>query len=160
METQEFANRYLATKKAIEDAETYLNKKIEKYNRLIEKTKKQKAKLAKNKYSWVSLVNDIMQNVADKLDLKFDGCDTTFGLRCECPLFLKDKKTGDAVYGITFLPPTDEDELEFDDNKKNVDYHPNTIASLNGFGNSTSKIKIEDVTTEKMIEILKEIKRK
>lgn len=157
METQDYVKRYLTTKKVVEDAESYLNKKIEKYNRLIEKTKKQLQKLYKTEYRWVAFVNDIMQNVADELNLNFDGCNTTFGLRCECPLFLKDKETNEVVYGIVFLPPTDEDELEYDNNKKRVDVRANTIASLNGFGNSTSKIKIAEVTTEKMIEILKEI---
>lgn len=157
MEVKDLATKYLQMQSEFDTKYNALKKKIEKYNRLLGKAEKDKNKLLEKRYTWVSFINDAMKEVANKLQLDFSDCRTTFGLRCECPLFLNDKE-GEAVYGITFTRSSNNDELTYDDCKKVVDFNSNSIASLNGFGNSQSTIKINDLTTDKLIEILKEIK--
>lgn len=158
METQDFTQKFLKNQKELNIKRVELSNKIENLKERILKIEKQLQNAEKKEYLWTTFVNDIMSDVSKKLNLNFSRFENTLGLGCRCPLSLKDKDTQEIVYSITFLPPN-EYGLEYEDNKKRVDFNPDSIASLNGFGNSTSTIKFEDVTSEKIIEILKEIKK-
>lgn len=112
-----------------------------------------------------SLLLPLLMEVEERTGWEFDrkGDLRTFGLRCECPVYINGEGKDQYGYpntkaGITFTPElhSDDDgyhswELYFDTGEKSgANYHPDSIGALNGFNNKRAKVE----SVEQIIDFL------
>ncbi|MDC1809094.1 hypothetical protein POZ03_01310 [Bacteroides uniformis] len=125
-----------------------IDKKIDASNRKISWHTKRIKRLEDKRYSldYPSWTKEYLRPILDELakltpdiEWNFESL-SVFGLRCECPVFGRNKEQ--ILTGITFT--FNENQLYYDTGETKKDFASNTLANLNGFNNISAPVESID----------------